>query len=500
MFNGAAATNDVNFAYILNNKDPSGIFTSIVSVLQTYNDDANNDNLNFYIIDPASNERLDFTGLRERISKLVQSSQKFNTWQLVGVPSLSKLTGFNYDANNENLKYFLSHLLDSFEVQRIIFLSENTLVVSNLRFLWTKSKDISDQCIISVNGDYSTESTTLQRYVIGCMVANLALMKTHQFLVKILEIRDKHPTMAFDEAFYQYKNEVMGNTKPNLNIRYDALVPSLPSKKQFLSFVDDDPETTTLIDEKIEEFSKLTVMNYGTGANPYDYDAKGVKQKDDAAVPNEWPYQKWSIRKYHEYYITVQPLTYLEPEAVEEIPLPEESVDTDEPVTPGGDGGSQSPDEPVTPGGGGGSQSPEEPVTPGGDGGSQSPEEPDTPGGDGGSQSPEEPVTPGGGGGSQSPEEPVTPGGDGGSQSPDEPDTPGGDGGSQSPEDPDTPGGDGGSQSPDEPDTPEGDGGSQSPDESVANPLFLGKFRINLHLGFSQPKYYSGSLPRSSLH
>jgi hypothetical protein len=330
-----ASTNDVNFAYIIDNSNPRGIFTSLISILRNYNDELCTDNLHFYIIDPFSDQRLNFTEIYEQIDALAQP-RRFSNWDITNVPSLSKLAEIGHDVgdNIEDLKYFLSLLLDSFEVSRVIFLSGNTVVINDIGKLW-KASEASVQCILSTNGDYPTETESVmqQRYITGCMVANLNLMRERNFFQ---ELRDmKTPNQTFDETFYQYKKKI-GKPRHNLWIIYDALVPSLPSKEQYLSFVDDDPDTFTIIDCKIAQFSKLTVLNYGPNTNPYYYDVNGMKLEGSSIGSYKCPFPKWTMQKYYDYYMKVESLEYIvepEPPAEPDPPVvePEPPVEEEEP-------------------------------------------------------------------------------------------------------------------------------------------------------------------------
>jgi hypothetical protein len=298
----------VNFAYVLTEQNFKQVFTSVNSLLQNYN--GKKDEISIYMISP-NRYYMDLSPMKTKIDTLFQLKNHFKSWQLHCVPIANELAALGnidgFGPIHEVPKCMLGDILP--DITRVIFLRADTIVIRNIRPLWIDYRSDSFP-FATVNGQYEPESQAVKyRHSIGCMVANLTLMKELEFSSAIQDIistsgfgynpdQDEDFNISpVDQAFYQYFTE-NANTSPTLPIRYDSIASSIPAKRWVRSYSTSDTTGTQTTGNKIEEFNQLTVINFAGIPNLEDF----LENSYDTEV--KWQYQKWILNNYKKYYIS----------------------------------------------------------------------------------------------------------------------------------------------------------------------------------------------------
>jgi hypothetical protein len=226
--------------------------------------------------------------------------------KIAAIPEMS-----NYCPIADVPKSMLGEILPN--IDRVIFLRADTLVIRNIRPLWIDYRDNSFP-FLTVIGEYSVDpennggsGNVNYRHSIGCMVANLTIMRERSFFQTIRGIlsggtytyeadQDEYFRISpIDQAFYQYFIDYAGGVS-QLPIRYDAIASSLPSEKDIRSYSASQP-SNQVAKKKIEEFRQLTVINL----------AGMPKCAGFPEITRKWTCPQWIKRQYHKYYLSDVP-------------------------------------------------------------------------------------------------------------------------------------------------------------------------------------------------
>jgi hypothetical protein len=284
-FNLNATPQYPNFVYYFDENNYKSVMTSINSILQNY--DGIDDELSFYLIYPGK-YYLDVSTFRDKIDSLIPD-KRFSSWRLLCTPIEKEVAEYSMGSDLfDTVKCFLGEIY--LNMDKLIWVSSNTMIIRNIKPLW-EDYPLDDRYFLSSIGNYRVVNELVvseeTRSFIGCMVANLKLMRDHNFAQQIQEIISAGSdtlSLSIDSGFLQF---VGNESDPTLPIRFDAMATSLPSAAQLelLPVWLGAPSA----EGKKEELLNLTLINFAD-INPTEADQLDL-------------FESWIGEEFRRYYI-----------------------------------------------------------------------------------------------------------------------------------------------------------------------------------------------------